>query len=101
MIRDRAVPLAFALALSCACAGLGPAHRDAPAARERRRSRPLRLSSQDSQRVEQLYYRAVDAYSRNDMSTARARLDELLAIDPAHAPALELLGKIRKAAPGR
>ncbi|OGR77109.1 MAG: hypothetical protein A2X32_07460 [Elusimicrobia bacterium GWC2_64_44] len=55
------------------------------------------LSPEQAKLVEQLYYKAVGAYSRNDLGAASAHLKEILAINPAHKPALELRETIRLA----
>jgi len=57
----------------------------------------VKLSPEQTKQAEQLYYKAVGAYSRNDLGPAGVLLEEILAINPAHKPALELREKIRLA----
>lgn len=81
------------LIFACAAACLPPAKPPPPAKKEA----AVRLSPEQAKKVEQLYYKAVGAYSRNDMAAADAHLKEILAINPAHKPSLELREKIRLA----
>jgi len=81
------------LIFACAVACLPPAKPPPPAKKEA----AVRLSPEQAKKVEQLYYKAVGAYSRNDMAAADAHLKEILAINPAHKPSLELREKIRLA----
>jgi len=76
----------------CAAACLPPA-KPQPA----RKEAAVRLNPEQAKKVEQLYYKAVGAYSRNDMAAAGAHLKEILSINPAHKPSLELREKIRLA----
>ncbi|MDA8243561.1 MAG: hypothetical protein M0025_05525 [Elusimicrobia bacterium] len=55
------------------------------------------LTPEQSRLVDQLYYKAVGAYSRNDMPAAVSFLGELFRIAPEYPPALELRKKIRLA----
>ena len=85
------IPLLF---LFCAAACLPPAKAPpTPAKKET----AVRLTPEQAKKVEQLYYKAVGAYSRNDMVAADALLKEILAVNPAHKPSLELREKIRLA----
>lgn len=47
-------------------------------------------------KIERLYYRAVDAYTANDMKGASSYVTEILVLDPGYKPALELRDKIKK-----
>lgn len=85
------IPVLFLFACAAAC--LPPAKAPPPA----RKEAALRLTPEQAKRVEQLYYKAVGAYSRNDMAAADAHIKEILAINPAHRPSLELREKIRLA----
>lgn len=85
------IPLLFLL---CAAACLPPAKAPPPPARK---EAAVRLTPEQAKKVEQLYYKAVGAYSRNDMTAANAHLKEILSINPAHKPSLELREKIRLA----
>lgn len=68
-----------------------PAH--APVHREQKNV----LTPEQSRLVDQLYYKAVGAYSRNDMPAAVSFLGELFRIAPEYPPAVELREKIRLA----
>lgn len=84
----------FFILFTCAAACLPPAKiPPAPA----RKQTAARLTPEQAKKVEQLYYKAVGAYSRNDMAAADARLQEILSINPFHNPSLELRKKIRLA----
>lgn len=72
-----------------ACAGRRPA----PA---RPAGHPYGLSGETRNKVERLYYRAVSAYTDNDMRSASGYLDEILRMAPGYPPALELRAKIRR-----
>jgi len=54
----------------------------------------MNISAADTQKVEGLYYKAVGAYSNNEMGTALAYIDEIAAIHPSYRLAAELRGKI-------
>ncbi|MEI7481694.1 MAG: hypothetical protein WCK75_05010 [Elusimicrobiota bacterium] len=56
---------------------------------------PVNLSPSDTKKVESLYYKAVGAYSNNDMAAALESLNELSSIYPSYQPAAELRDKIR------
>lgn len=85
------IPLLFLFVFAAAC--LPPAAPPPPPARKE----AARLTPEQAKKAEQLYYKAVGAYSRNDMAAADALLKEILAINPAHKPSLELREKIRLA----
>lgn len=59
------------------------------------------LSPADQTAVDQLYYQAVSAYTRDDMNAAGLLLNEIFRLAPAYAPAKELREKIRLAAEKR
>jgi len=82
---------AAASVLLCAC--LPPNWFNAPA--PAKRTAPAKLSAEDEKTVERLYYKAVGAYSNNDMSAALGHLDEISRITASYAPAAELRGKIK------
>lgn len=84
------VPL---LLLLCAAACRRPVR---PPAKAAPHPAALRLSPENAVKVDRLYYRAVSAYSDNDMAAARAYLKEIFSIYPSYQPALELREKIRK-----
>lgn len=58
---------------------------------------PLRPSPANQKAIDQLYYQAVSAYTRNDLNAAGLYLGEIFKLDPAYAPAKELKEKIRLA----
>ncbi len=58
----------------------------------------LRLSAEQTKKIEQLYYKAVGAYSNNEMAASGGYLKEIFAIHPSYPPALELKKKISLAA---
>lgn len=62
---------------------------------------PARISAEDSRRVERLYYRAVKAYTENDMEAALGYLDRISEIHPSYAPARQLRRKIRLVSDGK
>jgi hypothetical protein len=51
--------------------------------------------------VERLYYRAVSAYTDNDMGSALGYLDQISKIHPSYAPARQLREKIRRVSGGK
>ena len=53
------------------------------------------LSPEDAQKVDSLYYKAVGAYSNNDMGAALIYLNEIFAIQPSYPQAVELREKIK------
>ena len=84
---------AAAAAFLCAC--LPPNWFNAPAPAPAKRAAPARLSAEDEKTVERLYYKAVGAYSNNDMPAALSHLDEIDRITTSYAPAAELREKIK------
>lgn len=94
----------LAAALLCACAaparkmtGLplsaAPARTETAARKEPEAPPPP--SPEDLQKVESLYYKAVGAYSSNDMGAAQKYLDEISTLYPSYQPAAELRGKVK------
>jgi hypothetical protein len=85
--------------LLCACSAparkepqaAGPA---APAYVVKNSTAPA-LSAEDMKKVESLYYRAVGAYSNNDMGATLNYIDQISTLYPLYPPAVELLGKIK------
>jgi len=66
----------------------------------------VKLSPADAQKVEELYYKAVGAYSNNDLPAALEYLNEISALSASYRPAKELRENIRHIysdgpAPGR
>ncbi|HCC46583.1 MAG TPA: hypothetical protein DEQ38_00450 [Elusimicrobia bacterium] len=59
-----------------------------------------KLSEEDSNKVQSLYYKAVGAYSNNDMGAALEYLKEISALSPYYPPAAELREKIRRVSGG-
>lgn len=55
----------------------------------------VKLSTEAAKKVESLYYRAVGAYSANDMSGTLKYIDEISTLYPSYPPAVELRGKIK------
>ncbi len=53
------------------------------------------ISPENIKKAEGLYYKAVDAYSKNDMKASLEYLGEILVINPSSRSALELRKKIR------
>ncbi|HNT98904.1 MAG TPA: hypothetical protein PKK31_11615 [Elusimicrobiales bacterium] len=60
----------------------------------------VRLSAEDSRKVERLYYRAVSAYTDNDMKASLGYLDQISGIHPSYPPARQLREKIRRVSGG-
>lgn len=88
-VRLLLIPAALLLcAAACRQPGAKPAKAAPPA--------PVALSRENALKVDRLYYRAVGAYTENDMEAARAYLGEILSIHPSYRPALDLREKIRK-----
>ena len=83
----------FTAVLLCACAL--PVRTTPPAEAKKDAAAP-RLSPEDAQKVEQLYYQAVGAYSSNDIPAALKYLNEISVINPSYPPASELKGKIKR-----
>jgi hypothetical protein len=83
--------------LLCACSATAPkaAGPAAPPYAVKTSAAPA-LSPEDMKKVESLYYRAVGAYSNNDMDATLRYLDELSALYPSYPPAVELRGKIKR-----
>ncbi len=80
--------------LLAGCAAMRAGGKAAPA-------RPAaRLSPEDAKKVERLYYRAVSAYTDNDMKAALGYLDQISKINPSYAPARQLREKIRRVSGG-
>lgn len=89
---------ASAALFSGACAQ--PARKAAPPPARPRSEAGARLSPEDAKKVDQLYYKAVGAYSNNDLPAALRYLDEISAIDRHFAPAAEMRAKIRRISTG-
>lgn len=72
-----------------------------PAAKTVRMEKPrpvqsrAKLSEGDQKKIEQLYYQAVDAYSKDDAAGSDAYLNEIFKLDPSYAPAKELREKLK------
>ncbi len=97
---DKYIFCVLAAATLCAC--LPPVRKAAaPAAPVRKEASAVKLSPEDENKVEGLYYKAVGAYSNNDMSAALRFLDEISVISPSYPPAAELRGKIKSVAGSR
>lgn len=62
---------------------------------------PARLRAEDSTMVERLYYRAVKAYTDNDMKASLGYLDQISRIHPSYSPARQLREKIRRVSGGK
>jgi len=92
-------PAVLTAAFFCACA-LVPvknAPSPEPARKEAARKEATRnLSPEEAKKVESLYYKAVGAYSTNELTAALKFLAEIFAIQPAHLPAAELRKKIKQ-----
>jgi outer membrane protein assembly factor BamD (BamD/ComL family) len=91
---DRHFFVILAVVFFCACAL--PAPKTVPAAASSGRETAWKFSPEDARKAEQLYYKAVGAYSNNDMAGALKYLNAISAIHPAYPPAVELREKIRK-----
>jgi len=89
----------FAAALFCACAHTArkPAPPGAPVKKEAavKKEAVVKLSPEDAKVVESLYYKAVGAYSNNDMDAALGYINEISTLYPSYPPAAELRGKIK------
>lgn len=72
-----------------------------PPARQEQKKPPAQLSPEARTAAERLYYKAVGAYSNNDMAAALKYLDQISAIAPSYPPASELREKIRRVSGGR
>lgn len=89
------LPVSLAV-LFCACAL--PARKSAPPpAAPVKREAAVKLSPEDAKKVESLYYKAVGAYSNNDMDGALKYLKDISSIHPSYSPAGELREKIKRA----
>ena len=55
----------------------------------------VKLSPEDAKEVESLYYKAVGAYSNNDMDAALGYINEISTLYPSYPPAAELRRKIK------
>ncbi len=89
------MPAACAPARTLIKPSLPPAvQKPAPAVQKPAPAAP-RLSPADQKAIDQLYYQAVSAYTRDDLNTAGQHLEEIFRLDPAYAPAKELREKIR------
>lgn len=86
-----------AAAILCACAA--PAKKAVPPPPSKKEAAP-KVSPEDAKKVERLYYKAVGAYSDNDMPAALVILDEISSIEPAYRPAAELREKIKRTSSG-
>jgi len=92
----------FAASLFCACAL--PARKTpssgAPGQKETavRKEAEVPLSPEDTRKVESLYYKAVGAYSSNDMAATIKYLDEISLLYPSCPPALDLRAKVKSVA---
>ena len=72
----------------------------APAASERKEV-VAKISPEDMQKVESLYYMAVGAYSSNDMEATLKYLNEISTLAPSYPPATELRGKVKSVSGSR
>ncbi len=89
----------FAAALFCACAHTGgkPPPPEAPVKKETavKKEAAVKPSPEAAKEVESLYYKAVGAYSNNDMDAALGYINEISTLYPSYPPAAELRGKIK------
>jgi len=83
----------LAAAFFCACFPAG--WRTGPAPAPVKKEAPVKLSAEDAREIDQLYYKAVGAYSNNDMELTLKYLDEISVIQPSYQPAAELRKKIK------
>lgn len=90
----------LAATLFCACAL--PARKAPPPAAPAKKEAAaklspaaVKLSPEDTRKVESLYYKAVGAYSNNDIGATLKYLDEISAIHPSYTPAAELREKVK------
>ena len=101
--RNKYLLAVLAAVFFCGCAQ--PSRRKPPAAPPAQKNEAIKkeaevkLSPEDTQKVEGLYYKAVGAYSGNDMDAALKYLNEISTLYPSYPPAAELRGKI-KSVPG-
>ena len=54
-------------------------------------------TAEEVKKIEQLYYQAVDAYTKDDFTGSDAYLKEIFKMDPSYAPAKELKEKLKLA----
>ena len=89
-----------AATLLCSCA---PAAKRAasPVPAPEKKEAAARLSPEDAKKVERLYYKAVGAYSDNDLPAARNYLVEISSINPSYPPAAELKERIKRISGGK
>lgn len=100
--RNKYLFTVFAAFLFCACA-LPSRKKPPPAAPVKKEAvvkneAEIKLSPEDTQKVEILYYKAVGAYSSNDMGAALKYLNEISTVCPSYQPAAELRGKMKSVA---
>ncbi len=96
---NKALFAVFSAALFCACAHAArktpppaaPVEKEAAVKKEA----AAKLSPEDAKAVESLYYKAVGAYSNNDMDAALGYINEISTLYPSYPPAVELRGKIK------
>lgn len=85
-------------ALLCACAQAGRKTPPPPAPVRTgaavKKEAAVKLSPEDAKEVESLYYKAVGAYSSNDMDAALGYINEISTLHPSYPPAAELRKKI-------
>ena len=89
----------FAAALFCACAHtarkLAPPEAQSKKGTAVKKEAAVKLSPEDVKIVESLYYKAVGAYSNNDMDAALGYINEISTLYPSYPPAAELREKIK------
>lgn len=89
----------LAALLLCACARAPrktPPSAPAPPVPAAEKKAPVAaVSPEDTQKVEGLYYKAVGAYSSNDMAGAEKYLNEISTLSPSYPPAAELREKVK------
>ena len=61
----------------------------------------VKLSPEEEQKVESLYYKAVGAYSNNDTGAALNYLNEISTMSTSYPPAAELREKIKRVSGAR
>ncbi|HAF94860.1 MAG: hypothetical protein A2X34_07775 [Elusimicrobia bacterium GWC2_51_8] len=91
--------LFFTAAFFCAC--VLPVRKNPPPAAPEKQETAVKLSPENVKEAESLYYKAVGAYSNNNMSAALKYLNEISAIHPSYPPAAELREKIRSVSGSR
>lgn len=89
----------LAAALLCACAQAGrkapPPEAPVKTGAAVKKEAAVKLSPEDAKEVESLYYKAVGAYSNNDMDAALGYINEISTLHPSYPPAAELRKKIK------